>query len=736
MSRAPRSSRRHRRRCLALARRAAGRTTRGSSWSSARSPATRPAPWPRPTRSLAEPPDGVAAAELAYVRGRLLDRLGRPAPPPPRSPAPWAGERPGALRAAAPGRAPGRDRPSRGGGRAGRDAPRRRAAARARSRPRPGCCAARSPRGGDCRLLGGLELRGLPARERRQLELARADCELRARPRGRRRGAPARPARGEPGRRRRARRRGAPRGARRRRPPTGASSACWGSPCTATASSTAPPRIWSRPRRGCRGHVPSPRYELRYALRRGHFWQGRYRAAATGFGGLARQARSRAAGRRPLPGGPLAELIGDWSAAAAASARAFLAHPRGEDCAAGAVRGAAARVARRPREPALEAYRVLGSRPAFRATAARAALFLAASDLVRGRARPRRGPGSPQPTPRGAPREEAAYWRGRLSELEGRAPSAVLRLRRGAARRPLSSAGARRAAPSAPRRRSPDRRAPRACVSPRPAPRDLYAAWLLLGDGIRRVARREALAALLARRPPRRARSCARRGAGGGWPLWSGRSPAPRRAAGAGPARRRRARGARRTFRPASRAWPSPAARLLAAAGETRRALLIAEVLAERAPERVPLAPAPRDYRRLLYPLPYRDRVRAQAAAPASIRTCSPRSCARRAASIRGRSRPAAARGLAQFVLPTARRLAAAARSGATHRRRSRAAGGLDRPRRRLPRRARPAHPRRAPQAVAAYNAGEAQAALWRSYCFTEPEEYLTKVPSGRPAAT
>jgi soluble lytic murein transglycosylase len=32
-------------------------------------------------------------------------------------------------------------------------------------------------------------------------------------------------------------------------------------------------------------------------------------------------------------------------------------------------------------------------------------------------------------------------------------------------------------------------------------------------------------------------------------------------------------------------------------------------------------------------------------------------------------------------------------------------------------------------QAVAAYNAGENQAELWLSYCFTmEPEEYLTKV--------
>jgi len=33
------------------------------------------------------------------------------------------------------------------------------------------------------------------------------------------------------------------------------------------------------------------------------------------------------------------------------------------------------------------------------------------------------------------------------------------------------------------------------------------------------------------------------------------------------------------------------------------------------------------------------------------------------------------------------------------------------------------------PQAVAAYNAGEPQAALWRSYCWShEPEEFYTKV--------
>ncbi len=34
-----------------------------------------------------------------------------------------------------------------------------------------------------------------------------------------------------------------------------------------------------------------------------------------------------------------------------------------------------------------------------------------------------------------------------------------------------------------------------------------------------------------------------------------------------------------------------------------------------------------------------------------------------------------------------------------------------------------------APQVIAAYNAGERQAELWRSYCYSrEPEEYLSKV--------
>jgi soluble lytic murein transglycosylase len=135
------------------------------------------------------------------------------------------------------------------------------------------------------------------------------------------------------------------------------------------------------------------------------------------------------------------------------------------------------------------------------------------------------------------------------------------------------------------------------------------------------------------------------------------------------------------------------------------------------------------DYRRLIYPNPYQEIIALQA----KIRGADPNLLT---AIIREESRldplafsPAAARGLSQLTLQTARRLAAEV--------------GL---------------PRTAPDdlyrpevaitlgaanlagilkefgntphvAAAAYNAGEPQARVWKSYCFSqEPEEYFAKV--------
>jgi soluble lytic murein transglycosylase len=168
---------------------------------------------------------------------------------------------------------------------------------------------------------------------------------------------------------------------------------------------------------------------------------------------------------------------------------------------------------------------------------------------------------------------------------------------------------------------------------------------------------------------------------------------------------------------------------LLARGGEVERSIILAETLRLRSGDRVPVIFQPRDFHQILYPSPYQEMLETQS----RLRGAPP---ALLAAIIREESRydrlalsPAAARGLAQFTLPTARRVALdldisrldaddlyrpeiSIALGAAY-----LAGLLK-------------DFNGAEQvAVAAYNAGEPQAALWRSYCFSpEMEELFTKV--------
>ena len=678
---------------------------------------------------LAQPEAGVARADLAYVRGRLLARLGRTnsaadalarAMEPRGDLAPYARLRLAELQAQM-----GHPEVAAGLAATLLGTPHPPALAPAATRLLRSALAA----GGDCRLLGGLELRGLPARERRQLELARADCELRS---------------------------GGEDEAVTRLlallEENLADAAAFDAAERLAGLATAPAdgrverfvglalhahREFDRAARHLEQALAGPaashdggEYELRYALQRGHFWQGRYRAAAGGFGALARDARDpqRVADALYQEGRSL-ELVGDWSAAAATFRRSFLAHPRRED--APLALFAALRLEWRDgREAqALEAYRALTARPTFRATAARAALFLAASDLVRGRA-DRAGAWLAEAEARGAAREESAYWRGRLQELQGQAQGAILAYvesQRAAPHHPLAVAARRRLA-------GPALAGPARALGLRlargSAARDLEAAWLLLGDGHPAgSASREALATLL--QADRRAAPfltleevpAAR------WPIFARPlSGTEERLLGLGQVED----GAPAVLAHFPVSEPRLAytgARLLAGAGETRRALLIAELLGDRGAERLPAGLLPAGYRRLLYPRPYDEELRSQAArqgVDVHLLTAVLREESRfdpRALSA------AAARGLAQFVLPTARRLAAQLGMAEF------TAADLDRPEVSIAlaaaylRELDQLFPGASHMAVAAYNAGEPQAILWRSYCYSsEPEEYLTKI--------
>jgi soluble lytic murein transglycosylase len=128
--------------------------------------------------------------------------------------------------------------------------------------------------------------------------------------------------------------------------------------------------------------------------------------------------------------------------------------------------------------------------------------------------------------------------------------------------------------------------------------------------------------------------------------------------------------------------------------------------------------------------LPFRELIETQA----KLRGLDPHLLA---AAIREESRfdplalsPAAARGLAQFVLPTARGLAGHIELGTLraedlYRPEISIALGADYLASLLKASGGEAH-----LAVTAYNAGEAEVRLWRSYCYSgESEEFFSKVP-------
>ncbi|MFN7942684.1 MAG: transglycosylase SLT domain-containing protein [Thermoanaerobaculia bacterium] len=468
-----------------------------------------------------------------------------------------------------------------------------------------------------------------------------------------------------------------------------------------------------------------------YALARSRFWRGDYEAAARDFDRLAafapgveRRATARYQQARCL------ELLGRRDAAAPAFRDAFEIDSHGE-WSAPSLLGAVRLAYVADDETALRrALNDLAARPAWRSSLARAALFLAVSELERGR--PARANDYLTLAERsgGAATEERLYWRGRSQELAGEARSAVRSyaavLDRSpfhpyavAARRRLAGEVLAEAALIEARRRLVDGPG-----------RDLFGAWALAGEDRAegRAARLAAFDVAAADRgiapwvhwtPP----------AVESWPIWS--LPLLR------PEDKLVALGLWREVPGAvSRFFPArdpglafAAVDWLYASEAPHRALLIAEALFDRLPARWREPWVDPRLRRLLYPLPWEAALRTSAAARAIPLPLL-------AAVLREESRfdpeaisDASARGLGQLVLPTARRLAAAAGWAQIRPR------DLDRPEVSIAMAAaylgelRSRFGRREELVVAAYNAGEDQANLWKSYCYSDdPEEFLSKV--------
>jgi len=472
--------------------------------------------------------------------------------------------------------------------------------------------------------------------------------------------------------------------------------------------------------------------EARYALGRADFWQGRFEIAARTFGEVAEGAPSAAERARALlQQGRSYEMVRDWNRAVASFRLAFLAEPGGEWAAPSLLATLRLEWRTGNEATATSVLSMLGASPQWRDSARRAALFMAASDLVRGRA-DRAGAWLDRAAAGGPDEElpEVAYWRGRLAEQQRQLPAAVtayLAALRADLYHPLSRAAATRLAvePLAGEARTAGRR-----LAVSRHLRDLYDAWLLLGsdDPAGQLAERRLRAQLLAdpaAAPFLRMSELPI----DAWPLWTATLRRPQELLLALGVWHEGAPAVRELFPPTQPALALTGSLLLARTGETARSIQLAEALRERMPARLPPVLLPAVFQRCLYPFAYRESLLAEG----RLRGVDPYLMA---ALIRVESRfdaqalsPGAARGLTQFVFATARRVAAGI--------------GMDR-----------LEPddlyrpevaidlggaylaqlvrtfRGTPHiAIAAYDAGEAQAILWRTYCFSqEPEEYFTKI--------
>jgi soluble lytic murein transglycosylase len=473
--------------------------------------------------------------------------------------------------------------------------------------------------------------------------------------------------------------------------------------------------------------------EVAYAIARSLYWLGRYEDAAAAFAEISRRAgppSARADAHCQMARS--LELAGRQAEALVQYRRSAELDPGGEWAASAQLGAFRLEVLLGEETAARTRLTRLLAEPGLESAAARAALFVAVHDLLRGRIERVEATLALASRSRDAVAEEVTYWRGRLAEARSRPEEAVDRYADLIGKRPfhpLAAAARRRlASPSL----APTARQRGMVLAASGDPRSLHGAWSLLGDaapegaearrrGLDRYRRDRATAAWIGWTPVPVSE----------WPIWSRETNRPEElllALGLFPD----GAGALGRHFPISdlRLSFTGAAALQSTERGTRRGLALAESLFERRPRSLPLDWVAPDLLRLLYPYPWRGAIRIQSAAhrvdPALL-----------AAILREESRfdpgavsAAAARGLAQFTLPTARRLA----------RRIGLAQALDPESLHDPAIAIPLgaaylaelarrFPRSTPIGVAAYNAGEDQAALWHRYCLTaEPEEYLAKI--------
>lgn len=470
--------------------------------------------------------------------------------------------------------------------------------------------------------------------------------------------------------------------------------------------------------------------EARFALARSYFWLGDYAAAEDRFAELAeRTAQPGVAAQALYQRGRSFELLGMWEEAIATFHRAAVVEPAGSWAAAATV--SAMRLEwRQGREgAALASFEKIRKVGRWRSSLERAALYLAVSDIVTGRAD--RAGGWLEIAYRATPHDspEIDYWRARLAELEGDtaralehytalltghpyhplAQGARARLRRPALAAAAATAGQRYADSSRTRNLLRARQ-----LLPRDHPLRPFVDAKLRELWWQNTTARSLLDATAT--PPRE------------WSVWRSNLDEPDVLLMALGITEAYTQSFRRVFALSDTDLALAGSRLLALSGLHRRSLYYAEVVSQRAPRELPDDLLDPEFRRLLYPRPYDFSIEQQSRRfgidPHLLRSI-----------IREESRfdplavsAASARGLTQFVLPTARRLGAKLAwpeldAWALHDPRTAVTLGaaylaeLDR-----------RFAGRTHVVIAAYNAGENQARLWQAHCYSqEPEEFYSK---------
>lgn len=471
--------------------------------------------------------------------------------------------------------------------------------------------------------------------------------------------------------------------------------------------------------------------DARYALARSYFWLGDYSTAASQFGGLVEaELTAEKAARALYQQARSYELDGDWQAAVQVFEQTFARQPTGNWSAAALMSSLRIHWRMGNIELALQRFTQLGGRSSWRRAYVRAALFLAASDLVRGQG-DRAGDWLGQAVRANrSVTPEIAYWQGRLAELSGNVTSAVDHYLTALAEdpfHPLSEAARVRldGEELALARRARGRQ-----LAGIDRTRELHRAWLALGDEspLGRESRDHLLRHFQSDsrvRPFLEMRMVPAEE----WGIWEADLDRPDEILLSLGIVEHMSPAVGEHFPVADNSLAMTASHLLAESGQYRQSLRFSEILFDRLPGELPPRFLPLEYRRLLYPMPYQEQIRSSATKTG----IDPHLLL---AIIREESRfdplavsAASARGLTQFVLSTARRYAP--RIDRPHLQ----AADLHRPEVAIALGAAyladltSRYSGRTYPAIAAYNAGENQADLWQSYCYShEPAEYFTKV--------